>query len=164
MVKYYSFDTWIGSIYLYFDESGILGLYFGENSDRKNFENHYKKAVKVDIKDYNYHSEILKYLGGELKTFDLPFTLKGSSFQMKVWNALLNIGYGELKTYKDIAIEIGSPKAYRAVGGALNKNPISIIVPCHRIIGSGGALVGFGGGLDVKEKLLQLEKRNKNSF
>lgn len=164
MFKYYSFDTRIGKIYLYFDESGIVGLCFGEDNARENLKKHYKEAVKVPIEDYNYHREILEYLDGKLNIFDLPFTLKGTSFQMKVWRALLNIGYGELKTYKDIAMEIGSPKAYRAVGGALNKNPIPIIVPCHRVVGSSGSLVGFAGGLDIKVELLQLEKRNKDSF
>lgn len=161
MIKYYSFTTKIGSIYLYFDEEDIVGLSFGEISNRKNLKNYYEDPVKVDIKDYNYHLEIIKYLDGDLKTFNLPFRFKGTRFQMKVWEELLNIPYGEVRTYKDIAIAIGSPGAYRAVGGALNKNPISIIVPCHRVIGSSGALVGFGGGIDIKEKLIKLEKKNK---
>lgn len=98
------------------------------------------------------------YFAGERRQFDTPVTFVGGTpFQRKVWQELLNIPYGEVRSYKDIARAIGMPKAVRAVGGANNKNPISIIVPCHRVVGSNGALVGYGGGLDKKEYLLKLE-------
>lgn len=88
--------------------------------------------------------------------------MEGTSFQRGVWKALEAIPYGETRSYREIAERIGQPKAYRAVGMANNKNPIAVFVPCHRVIGSNGKLVGYAGGLDVKEKLLGLEKQNAN--
>ncbi|MNI75356.1 Methylated-DNA--protein-cysteine methyltransferase [compost metagenome] len=102
--------------------------------------------------------QLKEYFAGERRQFDLRLDLQGSEFQRKVWNALLTIPYVETASYKDIAEMIGQPKAVRAVGGANNKNPIPIIVPCHRVIGSNGSLVGYGGGLSIKESLLSLER------
>lgn len=101
--------------------------------------------------------EILEFFDGKRKYFDLPLNPKGTEFQKNVWNALLQIPYGEVKSYKDIACMIGNPKGCRAVGMANNRNPIPIIIPCHRVIGSNGSLVGYAYGLDIKEKLLALE-------
>jgi len=95
------------------------------------------------------------------KTFDVPIALNGTPFQLSVWNALLQIPYGETRTYGEIAAMIGNPKASRAVGMACNRNPIWILVPCHRVVGKNGALTGFEGGLDVKKALLDLEQRNR---
>ena len=98
------------------------------------------------------------YFCGKLQIFDLPIRYAvGTDFQNNVWDALRNIPYGATCTYGDVAIKIGNPKAVRAIGGASNKNPISIIVPCHRVIGAGGKLVGYAGGLERKEFLLRLE-------
>lgn len=105
--------------------------------------------------------QLREYFAGSRRGFDLPIELAGTPFRRAVWDALLRIPYGEVKTYGEIAREIGKPKASRAVGVACHNNPIAIIVPCHRVVGSGGALTGFGGGLDVKEKLLALEQANK---
>lgn len=102
-----------------------------------------------------------EYFAGERKVFDLPITFNGTDFQKKVWRALCEIPYGETRSYKEIAITIGNEKACRAVGMANNKNPITIIVPCHRVIGSNSKLVGYAGGLDMKKGLLELEKNNK---
>ena len=103
-----------------------------------------------------------KYFVGELKNFTIPLKfLKGTKFQRDVWKAFQSIPYGETRSYKDIAIQVGNPKAVRAVGGASNKNPIGIVVPCHRVIGSNGKLVGYAGGVDKKEMLLKLEKQGK---
>nr|WP_273702385.1 methylated-DNA--[protein]-cysteine S-methyltransferase [Tepidanaerobacter syntrophicus] len=88
--------------------------------------------------------------------------LKGTDFQISVWEALLNIPYGTTKTYSQVAAEIGRPKATRAVGGAIGANPVSIVVPCHRVIGKDGSLTGFGGGLEIKKKLLKLEGISSN--
>ncbi|SFF06013.1 methylated-DNA--[protein]-cysteine S-methyltransferase [Alteribacillus iranensis] len=99
-----------------------------------------------------------EYFSGGRKGFNLPLHLFGTSFQKSVWHALQGIPYGETCTYKEIAAKTGSPNAVRAVGGANNKNPVSIIIPCHRVIGSSGKMIGYGGGLDKKEYLLQLEK------
>lgn len=102
-------------------------------------------------------AQLMEYFQGKRKVFDFPYELKGTDFQRKVWHALEEIPYGETRSYKDIAVAVGNPKACRAVGMANNRNPVSIVVPCHRVIGSGGALVGYGGGLDMKEYLLRLE-------
>ncbi|NBB12713.1 methylated-DNA--[protein]-cysteine S-methyltransferase [Pseudomonas sp. SLFW] len=111
------------------------------------------------------HSEILdqaeqqlaEYFAGTRNRFDLPLDFHGTDFQKKVWHALLAIPFGETRSYLQIAIEIGNPAAVRAVGAANGKNPISIVAPCHRVIGSSGALTGFAGGLAAKELLLTLE-------
>ncbi|MFC7391591.1 methylated-DNA--[protein]-cysteine S-methyltransferase [Scopulibacillus cellulosilyticus] len=123
-----------------------------------------RNMIRNDIKqDSDYTKEVVnqlnEYFQGERKSFDLPLYLKGTPFQIKVWEALQDIKYGETKTYKDIAEAIGKPKAVRAVGGANNKNPISIVVPCHRVIGSSGCLIGYGGGLDKKQILLEHEQK-----
>lgn len=99
-----------------------------------------------------------EYFKGRRKAFDLPLAPQGTPFQQSVWNALLKIKFGETRSYKEIAEQIGNPKAVRAVGMANNRNPISIIIPCHRVIGSDGNLVGYGGGLSIKQYLLELER------
>jgi methylated-DNA-[protein]-cysteine S-methyltransferase len=102
--------------------------------------------------------EIKEYLTGKRKKFDIPLKLYGTDFQLSVWNALLTIPYGETRSYRDIAKQIGNVKACRAVGMANHRNPIAIIVPCHRVIGADGSLTGFGGGLKLKQQLLDLER------
>lgn len=103
--------------------------------------------------------QLEEYFAGKRKSFDLPLCPKGTEFQKKVWTALCEIPYGETRTYGEIAAAVGNPKAARAVGMANNRNPISVLVPCHRVIGSGGKLVGYGGGLDKKRFLLDLEQK-----
>ena len=103
--------------------------------------------------------QLMEYFEGVRTVFDLPYQVNGTDFQKSVWDALAKIPYGTVKTYGTIAKEIGSVKASRAVGGACNKNPIAIVIPCHRVVGSNGNLTGFAGGLTVKETLLQLEQR-----
>lgn len=98
------------------------------------------------------------YFAGELQEFDLPLQLSGTEFQRRVWNALRTIPYGETRTYGEIAQQIGAPTAFRAVGLANGHNPIAVIVPCHRVIGANGSLTGFGGGLERKSALLNLER------
>ena len=101
------------------------------------------------------------YFAGELTTFDLELELAGTDFQRRVWSALRTIPYGETRSYGEIAAQIGSPGASRAVGLANGRNPIGIIVPCHRVIGASGSLTGYGGGLDRKRVLLELERSRK---
>lgn len=108
----------------------------------------------------NTKQQLDEYFAGKRKKFDIPIKLDGTDFQIKVWKELLKIPYGETCSYLDIAKCIGNPKASRAVGMANNKNKIIIIVPCHRVIGSNKKLVGYACGLDVKEKLLELERGN----
>lgn len=122
------------------------------SSDKTDQQVKYEKKVVQQFEEY---------FSGERTNFDLEFCLEGTDFQMKVWKALQNIPYGETRSYKDIAEYVGSPKAYRAVGMANNKNKIPIIVPCHRVIGSKGQLVGYAGGLNIKKVLLDLEEENK---
>lgn len=109
-------------------------------------------------------AQLDEYLCGKRRCFDLPLRLHGTPFQLSVWNALRDIPFGETRNYKQIAAAIGKPNACRAVGNANNKNPISIIIPCHRVIGTDGGLTGYGGGLDVKARLLALERDAGNRF
>lgn len=102
--------------------------------------------------------QVMEYLSGQRREFDFPYSLHGTPFQEKVWQALRAIPYGETRTYGQIAAAVGSPKACRAVGMANHQNPILLAVPCHRVIGASGKLVGYGAGLDMKEALLALEK------
>ena len=103
--------------------------------------------------------QLSDYFDGKLKTFDLPLKMTGTPFQMKTWAALQTIPYGQTRSYGDIARQIGHTKACRAVGMANHNNPVSIVVPCHRVIGANGSLTGYGGGLPIKRQLLELEKR-----
>ncbi|MDR0434794.1 MAG: methylated-DNA--[protein]-cysteine S-methyltransferase [Gracilibacteraceae bacterium] len=104
-------------------------------------------------------AQLSEYFRGERPVFDLPLSLRGTGFQLSVWAALQTIPAGETRSYGDIAAQIGNPRAARAVGMANHRNPISIIVPCHRVIGRSGALVGYGGGLPAKKYLLEMEKQ-----
>jgi methylated-DNA-[protein]-cysteine S-methyltransferase len=102
-------------------------------------------------------TQLKEYFEGRRRDFSLPLDLRGTDFQVKCWNALLDIPYGATSSYRDIARAIGHPQAFRAVGMSNNRNPIAIVVPCHRVIASDGTLCGYGGGLDIKRKLLDLE-------
>jgi O-6-methylguanine DNA methyltransferase len=104
-----------------------------------------------------YLIELQEYFASERREFSFPLDLRGTDFQLACWRALLAIPYGETRSYADIARAVGKPNAFRAVGMANNRNPIAIVVPCHRVIASDGGLCGYGGGLDVKRKLLELE-------
>jgi methylated-DNA-[protein]-cysteine S-methyltransferase len=123
--------------------------------------------VKLDTVKHERHQPILleterqlhEYFAGARKQFELPLELWGSEFQKRVWRALKEIPFGETRSYLNVAKTIGSPKASRAVGAANGKNPLSIVVPCHRVIGTGGRLTGYAGGLETKAKLLALEAR-----
>ena len=105
--------------------------------------------------------QLAEYFSGKRTEFDLPCRPKGTAFQEKVWAALRQIPYAETRSYKDIACAIGSPKACRAVGGAIHRNPILILIPCHRVIGADGSMTGFGAGIPLKETLLTLERNSK---
>ncbi len=135
------------TIEINFDEQGIVGMSFVDNIN-----------ASIDLNS-DIQKQLTEYEKGSRKVFDLPLHLKGTEFQLKVWNALLEIPYGETRSYQQIAQRIGQPKALRAVGGACNRNPIGIIVPCHRVIGKNGKLTGYAGGLFYKELLLNHEKR-----
>ncbi|MBM7646834.1 methylated-DNA-[protein]-cysteine S-methyltransferase [Scopulibacillus daqui] len=163
-------DTPAGMITIACHPEGVCNIEFGDlETTYPKIQTWAKKNMIYNEikKDSDYTREaacqLAEYFAGERKSFDLPLYLKGTPFQIKVWQALQDIGYGETKTYKDIAEAIGNPKAVRAVGGANNKNPISIVIPCHRVIGSSGCLIGYGGGLDKKQILLEHEQRYLNN-
>lgn len=128
------------------DEVGIVGMSFSLDSN-----------AKID-ESSEIQKQLTEYEKGIRKEFELPLHLRGTEFQKQVWNALLEIPYGETRSYQEIAVRIGKPKALRAVGGACNRNPIGIVVPCHRVIGKNGSLTGYAGGLSYKELLLKHEK------
>jgi len=138
------------------DGMGISELYF-LTDDRLEYMKACGHVNKKTTLLRNAERQLREYFESKRTQFDLPLSLNGTSFQKKVWNALLRIPYGETRSYKDVAEDVGHPKAYRAVGMANNKNKISIIIPCHRVVGSDGSLTGYGGGMDKKAMLLRLE-------
>jgi len=151
-----SMDTVIGRLDIAEECQSLTHLSFGRSdSSRKKMPAHAVEQWTPFLQQAA--QEILEYLDGKRKQFNLPVKLAGTHFQMAVWNALLTIPYGETRFYRDIAQQIGNGKACRAVGMANHWNPVAIIVPCHRVIGANGSLTGFGGGLDLKKQLLELE-------
>ena len=144
---FYKFD--FGYIKIAYADGKILSLQTCSNIDEQNQPNAFSNAI---------HKQLQEYFAKKRKIFDVQFSLKGSPFQMSVWQQLQSIPYGQTRTYKQIAEAIGSPKACRAVGMAIHNNPIAIIIPCHRVIGSNGKLTGYAGGLDLKQYLLNIEK------
>lgn len=141
----------LGRIGICEDGTGITDVFFDNNQFLK------KAAEKETELLLTAANQLVEYFNGERTTFNIPLSLKGTPFQLEVWNALCTILYGETRSYKQIAEQIGSPKSYRAVGAANHINPIGIIIPCHRVIGANKKLIGYAGGLDRKEKLLKLE-------
>lgn len=134
-----------------------------ENEKVLSFENMDENTLndsKTEFTDKVFY-QIKEYIKGKRKTFDFPYLLRGTEFQKKVWEELLKIPYGETKTYKEIANLIGNPNASRAVGKANNKNPLMILIPCHRVIGTDGKLTCYARGLEIKKYLLDLEKNNR---
>jgi methylated-DNA-[protein]-cysteine S-methyltransferase len=134
-------------------ETGPLGvrrIEFGARGENSHSSAQMRETIR----------QLRLYFAGKLQIFDLPLELLGTEFQKRVWAALVTIPYGETRSYTEIAVQIGAPRAVRAVGAANGRNPIPIIVPCHRVIGASGNLVGFGGGLAWKRMLLDLEGNN----
>lgn len=164
-VGYTVTDSPIGPLLLASTAEGLCFIEFGKEQDslpslqrwcKKNFLG--VTPVRDDERNEEVKKQLQEYFSGERKAFELPFVLYGTPFQKEVWKQLTKIPYGETRSYKEIALAIGASKAVRAIGGANNRNPIPIVIPCHRVIGSNGALVGYGGGLPIKEYLLALEK------
>lgn len=136
--------------------NGVRQIRINKNDDLKNQPG--LNQVPVDnIKLFNVFTQLDEYFKRQRKEFDLPLEIIGSKFQKRVWNELMKIPYGETISYNQLAIRTGDQKAIRAVAAANGANPLPIVIPCHRVIGSDGSLVGYGGGLDVKRKLLELE-------
>lgn len=153
-------DSPIGELLVLGDREKVHGLLMngdGDFDDRKLDLTQDQDAFADTIK------QLAQYFAGDRDTFELPLEPTGTEFQRAVWNALEQIPYGETRSYGQIAVQVGRPKAARAVGMANNRNPIAVIVPCHRVIGSGGALVGYAGGLERKTWLLDHEREARSA-
>ena len=160
-------DSVIGPLFLAASARGLVALEFdarlpGQQSIRRNPRDLREENKGFKFEDsahlmQPYVTELEEYFAGKRREFTFPLDLRGTDFQQACWRALLAIPYGETRTYADIARAVGKPNAFRAVGMANNRNPIAIVVPCHRVIASDGTLCGYGAGLDVKRKLLELE-------
>lgn len=146
------YNSPVGKLNIFYDETHVTGLYF----ERERQEEYAPNAIISQCV-----KELDEYFAGTRLAFDVPTRSAGTMFQKTVWDALTTIAYGQTVSYGHIAAQIGKPKAGRAVGGANNKNPISIIVPCHRVVGSTGKMVGYGGELWRKEWLLSHEKQSQ---
>ena len=149
MIFQYSYETALGSVTFVEEDGALLAIttqhiYEGERLETPLIQEAYR--------------QLTEYLIGVRKCFDLPLNPRGTEFQQQVWKALCDIPYGGTRSYKQIAEAIGNPKAVRAVGMANNRNPLLIVIPCHRVIGANGKLVGYGAGIEKKEFLLKLEK------
>jgi methylated-DNA-[protein]-cysteine S-methyltransferase len=148
----------VGPLFLAASEKGLMRLEFESRvmqlDSRRVQLRESKRALAA------YLGELDEYFAGDRRDFSVPLDLRGTDFQLACWRALLAIPYGETRSYADVARAIGHPQAFRAVGMSNNRNPVAIIVPCHRVIASSGSLCGYGGGLDTKRMLLDLEKKH----
>ncbi|HXA19434.1 MAG TPA: methylated-DNA--[protein]-cysteine S-methyltransferase [Thermoanaerobaculia bacterium] len=151
-LKYSYVDTPVGAILIAGDGASVIETYFAGAKPKPDW-------IRDDEAFTEASTQLRAYFAGDLKAFHLPLAPRGTEFQQSVWSALLEIPYGQTTTYSAIAEKISRPAAVRAVGAANGANPIPIIIPCHRVIGANGSLTGFGGGLDVKRRLLMLEAR-----
>ena len=153
--RYTRMESPVGPLLLVADDAGLRKIYFENGRDRASPDSSWaedRKYFKAII------SQLRSYFTGKLKDFDLPLAPEGTRFQLDVWQRLCEIPYGATMSYGELARRVGNPNASRAVGLANGSNPIPIVIPCHRVIGSNGKLTGYGGGLPIKEKLLALER------
>jgi methylated-DNA-[protein]-cysteine S-methyltransferase len=154
--SYQLFNSPVGQLKLVASDKGLVAILW-ENDDPKRV----RLGDVTQDKDHPILIETARqldaYFAGTLQRFTVPLDFQGTEFQQDVWRALLSIPFGETRTYRQIAHQVGRPTAFRAVGAANGKNPISIIAPCHRVLGSDGSLTGFAGGLEAKQLLLNLE-------
>ena len=157
MTVFSAVESPIGALLLLKEQGRLTGLYMEPHRLDPAWE-------RDDAALAGAAAQLAEYFAGERTEFDLPLDPRGTPFQQRVWERLLAIPYGETTTYGTIAAELGKPEAVRAVGMANGRNPISIVVPCHRVIGSGGALTGYGGGLDRKRALLAHEAQVRDGY
>ncbi len=146
----------VGPLFLAASTKGLVRLEFEARMQKLNANTTQLRESKPALA--SYLRELNDYFAGKRREFSFPLDLRGTEFQLACWHALLEIPYGETRSYRDIAEAIGHPHAYRAVGMSNNRNPVAIVVPCHRVIASSGSLCGYGGGLEIKRKLLDLEQ------
>jgi methylated-DNA-[protein]-cysteine S-methyltransferase len=135
--------------------TGLRAIVFGEPESQDPGDGDVHPVLRAAM------DQLSAYFAGSLREFSLPLEMAGTDFQMRVWRVLLEIPYGETRSYRDLAIALGKPTAVRAVGAANGANPLPIVVPCHRVIGANGSLVGYGGGLHLKKRLLALEQASR---
>jgi methylated-DNA-[protein]-cysteine S-methyltransferase len=154
MLKMWYYDFPVGTLGIAQDDTGITHIFLKGDSTPPDFAETETPLLQKAAQ------QLAEYFDGKRARFDLPLSLHGTPFQLDVWAALQEIPCGETRSYKQIAEAVGRPKACRAVGMANHRNPVMIVVPCHRVIGHNGSMVGYAGGLDVKEQLLALEKKN----
>ena len=152
---YSYYESPIGLMEMKATEEDLISVEFVEKIRNVETENGVTKECGKQLKEYFF---------GKRKEFNLPIKLEGTEFQQKVWRELCKIQYGKISTYKEMAKNAGNVKAVRAVGTAIAKNPIAIIVPCHRVIGSNGSMTGYAYGISKKEKLLDFEAKSRNFF
>ena len=157
---FYRYQTAIGPVGIAEAECSITNLWFGTDLPRGFLSGSGKRPADERKTPLLAEAEtqLRSYLSGALRSFDLPLSPEGTDFRQSVWRALLSITNGQTASYSDIAAAIGNPKGVRAVGLANNRNPIAILIPCHRVIGKDGSLTGYAGGLALKRHLLELEK------
>ena len=148
----------VGPLFLAVSTKGLVRLEFEARVQKLNPDSTQLRESKPALAPYL--RELNEYFDGKRRQFSQPLDLRGTEFQLACWHALLKIPYGETRSFRDLAEAIGHPHAYRAVGMSNNRNPVAIVVPCHRVIASSGSLCGYGGGLDIKRKLLDLELAN----
>ena len=152
------FDSRLGPMTIAASETGVCGLWFEGQKHQPILEDRLNSVSDHFLQ--GAREQVLAWLAGDLSGFDLPLDLQtGTDFQQSVWQALLDIPRGQTITYAQLGKRMGKPKASRAVGGAVGRNPLSIIVPCHRVVGSNGEMTGYAGGIDRKRELLSLEAR-----
>ena len=155
-------DSPVGPLTLVAIDGALCGLYMVDQRHRPPQESFGAPGDPADEPFAAAAEQLTAYFAGELTEFDLPLNLRGTPFQGRVWAALQEIPYGETTTYGELAVELGKPSASRAVGLANGKNPVGLIVPCHRVVGSTGSLTGYGGGLDRKRYLLDFERGTRS--
>jgi methylated-DNA-[protein]-cysteine S-methyltransferase len=150
-MRFHTIPSPIGELLLTAEGEALTGLYMEPHPRLP------ATAVRDPQAFASAEAQLAAYFAGSLTSFDLPLDPSGTPFQLRVWEALRSIPYGETATYAELAAAVGKPSAFRAVGAANGRNPISVIVPCHRVIGADGTLTGYGGGLERKRMLLELE-------
>ena len=157
----YMSETPVGPLLLSGTADALTGLYFTRGKKAREPDPQWQEAPSVFDRVI---AQLEEYFAGHRQVFDLTLRPSGTTFQCAVLDALLEIPYGTTRSYSEIACRVGRPKAVRAVGTANGRNPIAIIIPCHRVIGANGSLAGFGGGLDAKQTLLDIEQRQRGLF
>jgi methylated-DNA-[protein]-cysteine S-methyltransferase len=152
----------VGKLKLVASKKGLVAILWENHNPRRvvlgNLRDDDRQPILVETE-----RQLKEYFEGKRQDFSIPLDIRGTPFQKSVWEALLAIPFGETRSYGQLAKQLGSPRAMRAIGGASGRNPLSIVVPCHRVIGSSGKLTGFAGGLEAKAQLLKIESQSRAS-